>query len=107
MLEVTIHLLNPKFLVYEKCESVEVLVATNTKESCVILCNLGAWQAIVYGDSPGKNTEVGCMPSSRTSSWPSDWTLASGIAGRFLTVWATREAPYVWFTINQVIYKKK
>ena len=27
MLEVTIHLLNPKFLVYEKCESVEVLAA--------------------------------------------------------------------------------
>ena len=27
MLEVTIHLLNPKFLVYKKCESVEVLVA--------------------------------------------------------------------------------
>ena len=28
---------------------------------------------------------------SRGSSWPRDWTLVSCIAGRFFTVWATRE----------------
>ena len=29
---------------------------------------------------------------SRGSSWPRDWTWGSCIAGRFFTVWATREA---------------
>ena len=32
------------------------------------------------------------MPSSMGSSQPKDWTLISQIAGRFFTVWATREA---------------
>ena len=32
------------------------------------------------------------MPSSRGSSQPTDQTQVSGIAGRFFTVWATREA---------------
>ena len=31
------------------------------------------------------------MPSSRRSSQPRDWTLVSCLAGRFFTVWATRE----------------
>ena len=33
------------------------------------------------------------MPSSRGSSWPRDWTQLSYFAGRFFTIWATREAP--------------
>ena len=33
------------------------------------------------------------IPFPRGSSWPRDWTLISWIAGRFFTVWATREAP--------------
>ena len=32
------------------------------------------------------------MPSSRVSSQPRDWTQVSHIAGRFFTIWATREA---------------
>ena len=40
---------------------------------------------------PGKNTGV-AMPSSRGSSQPRDWTQVSRIAGRFFTLWATREA---------------
>ena len=32
------------------------------------------------------------MPFSRGSSWPRDWTQVSCIAGRFFTIWATREA---------------
>ena len=31
------------------------------------------------------------IPSSRGSSRPRDWTQVSHIAGRFLTIWATRE----------------
>ena len=34
------------------------------------------------------------MPSSRGSSQPKDWTQVSHIAGRFFTVWATREASF-------------
>ena len=32
------------------------------------------------------------VPSSRVSSQPRDWTQVSCIAGRFITIWATREA---------------
>ena len=34
------------------------------------------------------------MPSSRGPSQPRDWTQISRTAGRFITVWATREAPF-------------
>ena len=33
------------------------------------------------------------MPCSRGSSWPRDQTWVSHIAGRFSTIWASREAP--------------
>ena len=60
-------------------QCVEVLVA----KSCLTLCHPmdcsppGEWVAI---------------PSSRGSSWPRDQTQVSCIAGRFFTIWATREA---------------
>ena len=40
---------------------------------------------------PGKNTGVGCHFLSRGSSWPRDQTLVVCIAGRFLTISATRD----------------
>ena len=41
------------------------------------------------------------MPSSRGSSQPRDWTRVFRIAGRFFTVWATREAEVVeWWGKN-------
>ena len=49
----------------------------------------------VHGNSPGKNTAVVTMPSSRGSFQPRDQTWVSHIphlTGRFFTVWATREA---------------
>ena len=50
-----------------------------------------------HGDSPGKNTGVGChaLPS-RGSSQPRDQTQVSHIAGGFLTIWVTREAHEYW-----------
>ena len=39
---------------------------------------------------------VGCHSSSRGSSWPRDWTWVSCIAGRFFTIWTTREALFSW-----------
>ena len=32
------------------------------------------------------------IPFSRESSWPRDWIYVSCIAGKFFTIWATREA---------------
>ena len=32
------------------------------------------------------------FPSPGGSSWPRDWTQVSCIAGRFFTIWATKEA---------------
>ena len=65
-------------------------------QSCPILydpmdCNPPG--SSVHGDSPGKNTGVVAMASSRGSSQPSDRTQVSHIAGEFFTLWATREAP--------------
>ena len=63
--------------------------------SCLILCDpIDSSQpgSSVPGDSPGKNTGMIAMPSSRASSRPRDITQVSHIAGRFLTIWVTREA---------------
>ena len=52
-----------------------------------------ARQAPLSMDSPGKNTGVGYHSlGSRGSSWPRDQTQVSCSAGRFFTIWATREA---------------
>ena len=40
---------------------------------------------------PGKNTGVGSHFLLQGSSWPRDLTHVSHIAGRFFTIWATRE----------------
>ena len=67
-------------------------------QSCLTLCDRMACSlpgSTVYGDSPGKNAGVGyhaAMPSSGRIPQPRDRTQVSRIAGRFFTVWATREA---------------
>ena len=50
----------------------------------------------VHGDSLGRNTGVGCHPSARASSQPRGQTQVSHIAGRFFTIWATREVQENW-----------
>ena len=47
----------------------------------------------VHGISQVRILEWVAIPFSRGSSWSRDWTLVSCIAGRFFTIWATREAP--------------
>ena len=67
-------------------------------QSCPILCdpmNCSLPGSSVHGDSPGKNDGAGGMPSCRRSSQPKDGTQVSSIAGRFFTIWNTREAPKV------------
>ena len=105
-------------------------------QSCLTFCDpmdCSLPGSSVQGDSPGKNTGVGChalfqgifpiqgsspgLPHcrqilyclshqgspwileqvansfSRGSSWPRNQTSVSCIAGRFFTIWATRETP--------------
>ena len=50
----------------------------------------------VHGDSPGKNNRVGCHALLQGSSQPRNWTQVSCIAGRFFTIWATREVQKWW-----------
>ena len=40
------------------------------------------------------------IPFSRGFSWPRDWTLISHTAGRFLTMWFTREAHILVTTVK-------
>ena len=47
----------------------------------------------VHGIFQARMLEWVVLPFSRASSWPRDRTWVSRIAGRFFTVWATREAP--------------
>ena len=46
----------------------------------------------VHGVLQARILEWVAMPFSRGSSQPRNWTQVSRIAGRFFTVWATREA---------------
>ena len=43
----------------------------------------------------GRILEWVAISFSRRSSWARDWTWVSRIAGRFVTVWTTREAPHI------------
>ena len=47
----------------------------------------------VHGILQARMLEWVAILLTRGSSWPRDWTQVSCIAGRFLTVWATRDAP--------------
>ena len=67
-------------------------------QSCPTLCdpmdcNLPG--SSVHGILHARILEWVAMPSSRGSSWPRNWTPVSCIAGKFFTVWATREAQLV------------
>ena len=64
-----------------------------------------SWLSRVHCASPGCSSVLGILqarilewiaiPFSRGSSQPRDQTQASLIAGRFFTIWATREAQYL------------
>ena len=63
-------------------------------QSCLILfdpMDCSQPGSSVHGDSPTRILEWLAMPSSRGSSQPRVQTQVSCIAGRFFTLWATRE----------------
>ena len=72
-------------------EGVLVLVA----QSCLSLCSpndCSPPHPSVHGTSQARILEGVAIPLSRGSSQSRDWTRVFCIAGRFFTVWATREA---------------
>ena len=71
---------------------------------CLTLCNSMdcSWPGpSVHGILQARTLEWVAMPSSRGSSQPRDQTQMSHIAGRFFTVWATRETPWRKVTENK------
>ena len=71
---------------------VKVLVA----QLCLTLCDPRECSlpgSSVHGILQARILEWVAMPFSRGPSWPRDRTQVSCIAGRFFTIWATREAP--------------
>ena len=58
--------------------------------SCLTLCN--PMDYTVHGIFQARILAWGAFPFSRGSSQPRDRTQVSCIAGRFFTIWATREA---------------
>ena len=62
---------------------------------CLTLCDridCSPLGSSVHGNSSGKNTGVGCQVLLQGIFQPRDRTQVSHIAGRFFTVWVTREA---------------
>ena len=56
----------------------------------------------VHGNSPARILEWVAVPFSRGSSWSSNQTRVSCIAGGFFTSWATREAPFTHYLFLNV-----
>ena len=83
------------FLHFES--EVQVLVA----QSCPILCDpidCSLPGSSVHGILQARILEWVPIPFSRRSFWPRDWTKVACTAGRFFTVWVTREAllHFIW-----------
>ena len=67
-------------------------------QSCLTLCDPMDYSSpgsSVHGISQARILEWVAISFSRGSSWPRDGTQVFWIAGRFFTVWATREAQNV------------
>ena len=62
-------------------------------QPCATLWTVAHQAPLSMGILQGRILEWVDMPSSRKSSWLRDQTQVSCIAGRFFTIWATREAP--------------
>ena len=78
--------------------SFDQLVAVLITQSCPTLCKLMNWSppgSSVHGLLQERILEQVAMPFFKESSQPRDRTQVSGIAGRFFTLWDTRENNYL------------
>ena len=87
--------LYPVFLQQRNNPQMSALPSVLVTQSCLTLCDLRDCSlsgSSVHGILQARMLEWVAMPSSRGSSWPRGQTCISCIAGRFFTIWATREA---------------
>ena len=82
------------------CFSCVLLFVTPRTVACQAPLSMGILQARIL--------EWVAMPSSRGSFQPRSWTHVSHFAGRFFTIWATREAHqyymYIWMYMFSLHY---
>ena len=96
-----------------KSESVSHSVVSNSDNpmDCSLPCSS------IHGILQAGRLEWVAILFSKGSSWPRDWTCVSCTAGRFFTIWATREAwvlpgtMYSWSKVNvfllvQLVYPR-
>ena len=85
-----------------KCMKVKVSVT----QSCPTLCDpmdCSPPDSSVPGILQARTLEWVAIPFCRGSSWPRDQTWVSCMAGRFFTIWATWEAPNLFFAYGYSI----
>ena len=73
-----------------KFKKVEVLVAQSCQTPCSPM-DSSLPGSSVHGILQARVLEWVTTPFPRGSSWPRNWTWVSCIAGRFFTIWFTRE----------------
>ena len=81
---------------WSSCFSWDALWKVLVTQSCPTLCDPMDYispGSSVHGILQARILECVAMPFCRGSSPPRDWFLVSGIAGRFFTIWAIRDAP--------------
>ena len=81
------------------CVCVCVCMCVLVAQLCPTLCDPMdcSWpDSSVQGIFQARILDWVAIPFSRRSSQPRDWTQVSWIAGRFFTIWDTREAPYMF-----------
>ena len=72
----------------------QIAVFVLVTQSCLTLCDpmdCGPPGSVVHGIFQARIQEWVAIPFSKGSSWPRDQTQVSCTAGRFFTIWATRE----------------
>ena len=77
--------------------SMEVKVSVT--QSCLTLCNAmncSPTGSSVHGIFQARILDWVAISSSRGSFWPRDQTWVSCIAGKFFTIWTTREDHVAW-----------
>ena len=77
--------------VTEKKEKWKVLI-TQSRPTLYNTMDYSLPSSSVHGILQARILEWVAISFSREYSWPREWTQVSCIAGRFFTVWATREA---------------
>ena len=91
---------NINILVMSKLSGQECAVLCLVTQLCLTLCDLmdcSCQAPLSMGILQVRILEWLAMPFSRESSQPRDQTQVLCIAGRFFTIWATREAQeYLW-----------